>query len=308
MHAVAHATASSSPRLSRTLPRATMHRPGAAAVAGRKASRNGRPLRRPSVPYSRDSLPFSRRDRLRRVMCASRSRRALLSRSGGGSARTRARSLRERWRAAGDGRRWHSRGAVLDSAPTVTGNGCGERDGTLRTGPRLFHARYGVRRTVQVEPTRFDWGACGTEPLNGYAFYLDAPPTSRYGPEAHLQGVGRPGQGPAGQLFCRPHRRRPLPLAGDHYWPARLALLRRGVLSQHPLPHRLPVQAAQGAVHHQDLPPEYQFERIDMPGYPPRPVVAGAHHIQGAAVDLLAVDRPQPRRSPGAGYRPQVQE
>lgn len=97
-------------------------------------------------------------------------------------------------------------------------------------------------------------------------------------------------QGPAVLVLRRPRGRRLIPLAGIHHGSSRLALRRRCVLFVDPLPHRLPLQAPQDRLHHQNLPPQHQRQRQHLLGHPKRSVVPSAHHIQGALVHLLVVD------------------
>ena len=69
-------------------------------------------------------------------------------------------------------------------------------------------------------------------------------------------------------------------LAGDDHGPERLALPGRRVLPQHPLPLGLPVQAAEGLLHHPHIPSEREQQWIDLLGHPERSVVAGADHLE----------------------------
>lgn len=87
----------------------------------------------------------------------------------------------------------------------------------------------------------------------------------------------------------------------------RLAVLGRCLFPVDHLPHGLPVQAAQGLVPDQDLPPEHQRERQHLPGYPPGPVEPGTDHLEGyvgaahspsLALDLLDADRYAPSAAP----------
>ncbi len=41
-----------------------------------------------------------------------------------------------------------------------------------------------------------------------------------------------------------------------------LSILGRSLLPGNPLPHRLPFQASKGQLHHQNLPPKYQLQRL----------------------------------------------
>ena len=64
----------------------------------------------------------------------------------------------------------------------------------------------------------------------------------------------------------------------------RLTLRWRRVLPLDHFPHRLPLQAAQGQLHDEDLPPEHQRERLDLSRHFERPVVASAHDLEGCAI------------------------
>merc|ERR1712093_110572 len=48
-----------------------------------------------------------------------------------------------------------------------------------------------------------------------------------------------------------------------------LTILWRCLLPRHPLPYRLPIQATQGQLHHQNLPPKYQLQRFHLLRHPP---------------------------------------
>ena len=88
----------------------------------------------------------------------------------------------------------------------------------------------------------------------------------------------------------------------------RFAVCRRRVLPLYHLPHRLPVQAAEGQLHDEDLPPEHQRERVDLSGHLAGPVEPCADDLQGVVVDLLDVDGSQPGRPARAGYCAFVQD
>jgi hypothetical protein len=53
-----------------------------------------------------------------------------------------------------------------------------------------------------------------------------------------------------------------------------------------PPPCRLPLQAAEGAVHDEDLPPEYQRSGRHLSGHPEGSVEPSAHHLQGECTPL----------------------
>ena len=69
--------------------------------------------------------------------------------------------------------------------------------------------------------------------------------------------------------------------AGHHHGTSGQSLPGRGLLPHHPLPHRLPLQAAQGRIHHPHLPPQHQLQRVNLPRHSKIPVVASSHHQQG---------------------------
>ncbi len=100
-------------------------------------------------------------------------------------------------------------------------------------------------------------------------------------------GASGPWSRPPRAVLCRPRGRRPVPLAGDHHGPTRVAVPGRSLLPHHPLPHRLPVQAAQGGIHHSHLPPKHQLQRVHLLRHPQESVVARAHHLKGTYVHLL---------------------
>ena len=96
-------------------------------------------------------------------------------------------------------------------------------------------------------------------------------PRSHGSPFLHTPAPCTPGTSP--HLPCRI-------LAGDDHGPERLALPGRRVLPQHPLPFGLPVQAAEGLLHHPHIPSEREQQWIDLLGHPERSVVAGADHLE----------------------------
>ena len=53
------------------------------------------------------------------------------------------------------------------------------------------------------------------------------------------------------------------------------------ICSQHPVPDRLPLQAAQGELHHKVLPPQHQLERLHLSRHPERPVESGIDRVEG---------------------------
>ena len=59
----------------------------------------------------------------------------------------------------------------------------------------------------------------------------------------------------------------------------RLAVRRRRVLPLHHVPDRLPLQAAQGQLHDQDLPPEHQRERLDLSRHLEGPVESSIDYL-----------------------------
>ena len=66
------------------------------------------------------------------------------------------------------------------------------------------------------------------------------------GSEAHNEGAAGFGPGSTGAMLRGSRRRRHVPLAGDHHGPSRQPVLRRSLLSLHPFPQRLSLQASQG--------------------------------------------------------------
>jgi hypothetical protein len=48
-----------------------------------------------------------------------------------------------------------------------------------------------------------------------------------------------------------------------------LAILRRCLLPSHPLPYRLPIQATEGQLHHSNLSPKHQLQRLHLFRHPP---------------------------------------
>uniref|UniRef100_A0A8R7URF3 Uncharacterized protein n=1 Tax=Triticum urartu TaxID=4572 RepID=A0A8R7URF3_TRIUA len=109
-------------------------------------------------------------------------------------------------------------------------------------------------------------------------------------------------------LVCRAGVvQRHVPLAGDDHGAERQPLLGRRVPGDHPLPAGLPVQAPQGGLQDQGVPPQHQQQRQHLPRHPQGPVEPRPHHFQGSAVDMLAADGPQPGRPAGAGDRAHVQ-
>ena len=60
----------------------------------------------------------------------------------------------------------------------------------------------------------------------------------------------------------------------------RLTVLRRRLLPRDPLPHRLPLQAPEGQLHHPHLPPKHQLERQHLLGHSARSVEPSLDHQQ----------------------------
>eukprot|EP01139_Manchomonas_bermudensis_P019884 Amastigsp_a677480_77.p3 type:complete len:103 gc:universal Amastigsp_a677480_77:342-34(-) len=83
----------------------------------------------------------------------------------------------------------------------------------------------------------------------------------------------------------------------DNSWPIGLALRGRGVLPGHPLSCRVSVQTPESCVPHANLSLQHQRVGGDLSGHPQGQLVAGAHDLQGVALDLLASHRLQPERS-----------
>lgn len=115
---------------------------------------------------------------------------------------------------------------------------------------------------------------------------------------SYLSGAGRPRSRPTVQLQRRPHRRQHVPgrclvltvvASHDHgtcmfFEPnvtERLALLWRCVFPVDHLPHGLSVQAPEGVLLDEDLPPQHQRQWQHLPGYPQGPVEPGAYHLEG---------------------------
>ncbi len=71
--------------------------------------------------------------------------------------------------------------------------------------------------------------------------------------------------------------------------PGRLTIRWWCLLPLHQLPHRLPLQAAQGQLHDQDLPPKHQCEWIYLLGHSARPVVPGVNHLERFVADYLCI-------------------
>ena len=67
----------------------------------------------------------------------------------------------------------------------------------------------------------------------------------------------------------------------------RFAICRRRVLPLYHLPHRLPIQAAEGQLHDEDLPPEHQRERLDLSGYLEGSVESGVDDLEGCVLALF---------------------
>merc|ERR1711939_622026 len=78
-----------------------------------------------------------------------------------------------------------------------------------------------------------------------------------------------------------------------------LSVRRRCFLPLHHFPKRLPVQAAQGPVHHQVLPPQHQLERIHLPRHSQGSVESSSDSLQSSSLDLLHAYGPEPRRPAG---------
>jgi len=60
----------------------------------------------------------------------------------------------------------------------------------------------------------------------------------------------------------------------------RFPVSRRRFLPGHSLPHRLPLQAPEGQLHHPHLPPQYQFQRQHLFRHSARPVEPCSYHFQ----------------------------
>jgi hypothetical protein len=92
--------------------------------------------------------------------------------------------------------------------------------------------------------------------------------------------------GPGEHPFS-PARAARLEAGADSSVAGRLAIRRRRVLPLHHLPDGLPVQAAQGQLHNEDLPPQHQRERLDLPRHSPGPVVACLDHLEGYVLAIV---------------------
>ena len=73
------------------------------------------------------------------------------------------------------------------------------------------------------------------------------------------------------------------------------------------VPPRLPVQAPEGELQDEGVPPERELAGEHLPGHPEGAVVARAHHLQGAALHLLAAHGPEPGRPARARDRADLQ-
>mmetsp|Transcript_11377 Transcript_11377/g.32657 ORF Transcript_11377/g.32657 Transcript_11377/m.32657 type:complete len:233 (+) Transcript_11377:50-748(+) len=148
---------------------------------------------------------------------------------------------------------------------------------------------------------------------------IDRLPPSRTPPHSHTQvkykhvlkanqqRIGRPRQGPPGQLLGGPGRRRHVPLAGNNHGAGRFPVRRRCFLLGHPLPSRLPVQATESTLHNPHLPLQHQLQRRNLPRHPEGPMEPRSHHLESAVEYLFPPHGPQPRRPAGPRHRPAPQ-
>lgn len=60
-----------------------------------------------------------------------------------------------------------------------------------------------------------------------------------------------------------------------------VAVCRRCLLPDHSFPHRLPLQATQGQLYNQNLPPQYQQQWQHLPRHSQRPVEPGVDSVKG---------------------------
>ena len=100
------------------------------------------------------------------------------------------------------------------------------------------------------------------------------------GSETNQQGTPRFGSRPPSTVLCRTSRRWSFSLASNHYGATRESLSGRCVLPDHPLSHRLPLQAAKGSLHHPNLSPQHQLKWIHLLRHPQIAVVASSHNLK----------------------------
>ena len=80
-------------------------------------------------------------------------------------------------------------------------------------------------------------------------------------------------------------------LAGHDHGPSRFTIPRWCLLLEHQLPFGLPVQAAQSALHHEDLPLQRKFEWGNLLRHFEGSVEPSFDHLQGLAFHLVSLDR-----------------
>ena len=105
--------------------------------------------------------------------------------------------------------------------------------------------------------------------------------------KTYQQRTARPWQRPSRPVFCWTSWRGHVPLASHHHGSSRQSVSGRGLLPHHPLPHRLPLQAPQGRLHHQDLPPQHQLQRVHLSRYPEVSMVSSTYYLQSSPLHLL---------------------
>lgn len=134
---------------------------------------------------------------------------------------------------------------------------------------RKFERRFANRCGYLVPLASHDYGACKFCHSLMMSLMITAAPTLLTWSEVEAAGH---------------HKRRNtkrIECTADDVILGRVALRWRCLLSYHSFPYRLPIQAAEGELHHEDLPPEHQLKWQYLPRHSARPVEPSVDSVKG---------------------------